>query len=390
MAFVRRRGRRWYVRYISDTGEPVEHATKATSKTEAVRLADDLERRAERVRLGLEHEVKPITISEAYEKHYKPIVQARDGFVPMDSRFRNHIIPELGKKLAHHVRPADVQALLAKKAREGLSPATCEHIRVELSGLFTFIIDDMKAFRGEHPVRQVKKVRIQEKEPTYLEPAEVIAVAKQIPARWKPFIATAVLTGVRYSELRRLKITDVDFERRLITVSRTKTGRLRKVAIPEDLAAVLAHHIGDRKEGWLFTRPKGGQLTNNSGALRMFKRAGKRAGLDRALTIKDLRSTFATHMAEFTGDLRVVQRALGHGSIATTEKKYAAARDRHLVQQSSGFSLGAFARSLPVSVTESEQTTPIEANVTWLDRANQNQPDRGETSENKSKQLKRE
>lgn len=388
MAFVRKRGRRWYVRYIDDTGVPVELATKATSKTEAVRLADDLERRAERVRLGLEHEATPITITEAYEKHYKPVVQARDGFGPMDSRFRNHILPELGKKLAHHVRPADVQALLAKKAREGLSPATCEHIRVELSGLFTFIIDSMKAFRGEHPVRQVAKVRIQEKEPTYLEPSEIAAVAREIPERWKAFIATAVLTGLRYSELRRLKVGDVDFERRLITVSKTKTGRLRKVPVVEALVGPLQQQIAERaRTEWVFTRPGGGQLTQNSGALAMFERALKRAGVGRRFTIKDLRSTYATHMAEFTGDLRVVQRALGHGSLATTEKKYAAARDRHLVEQVAGFSLGAFARSLPVSTNNPEQTTPNETEVVWLDRTDKPKPAQEKTDDDKSEQL---
>jgi integrase len=44
----------WYLRIRDHTGKWVGNASKARTKTEAKRLAEDLERRAERQRLGLE------------------------------------------------------------------------------------------------------------------------------------------------------------------------------------------------------------------------------------------------------------------------------------------------------------------------------------------------
>ena len=43
------------------------------------------------------------------------------------------------------------------------------------------------------------------------------------------------------------------------------------------------------------------------------------AGIDRQLSIHSLRHTFATRLYEKTGDLHLVQRALGHWQITTTE-----------------------------------------------------------------------
>jgi integrase/recombinase XerC len=44
-----------------------------------------------------------------------------------------------------------------------------------------------------------------------------------------------------------------------------------------------------------------------------------RAGIGKRLSPHGLRHTFATHLYDATSDLLVVQRALGHRDIATTE-----------------------------------------------------------------------
>ena len=54
MASVFQRGSRWYVRVKDSTGRWINRVTVATTKTEARRLAGDVERKAERVRFGLE------------------------------------------------------------------------------------------------------------------------------------------------------------------------------------------------------------------------------------------------------------------------------------------------------------------------------------------------
>ncbi len=54
MASVAFRKNRWYVKYRDHRGRWIRKTSTARTKTEARRLADDLERRCERQRLGLE------------------------------------------------------------------------------------------------------------------------------------------------------------------------------------------------------------------------------------------------------------------------------------------------------------------------------------------------
>ena len=54
MASVYRKGDRWYLRFRDQTGRWRDRSSAARSKTEARRLVDDLERKCERQRLGLE------------------------------------------------------------------------------------------------------------------------------------------------------------------------------------------------------------------------------------------------------------------------------------------------------------------------------------------------
>jgi site-specific recombinase XerD len=53
------------------------------------------------------------------------------------------------------------------------------------------------------------------------------------------------------------------------------------------------------------------------------------AGIDRKYCVHSLRHTFAMNLYRKTGDLRLVQTALGHKRITTTEI-YARADDRRL------------------------------------------------------------
>lgn len=375
MAFVRKRAGKWYARFVDETGVDVERVTTAKTKTEAQRLANEREERAEKVRLGLDVPVIEMTVAEAW-KQYRPIVEGSGGFRAMESRMRRHVLNDVAKasgaeeeyrptrfakKLCHQVKPADVELLLALKKKEGLSPATVEHIRVELSMLFTFVIESLRAFRGEHPVRQVNKVRIPERPPKYLEAEEVLRALAQVPARWRGFVSTAVYTGLRFSELRRLQRSEVDLGRRFLMVWNTKSGKYRVAPIPDELVPFLRAQLGSSNSEWLFPRPNGQQLTQNCGALRMFKRALVRAGIQKDFAIKDLRSTFATHAAEHSGDLRAVQKALGHQTLAVTETKYAFARDMHFQKQLGGLSFSA--RPLPAGNAESSQNGQDSADV---------------------------
>ena len=59
------------------------------------------------------------------------------------------------------------------------------------------------------------------------------------------------------------------------------------------------------------------------GLQRIWKRAIKRASLPKELSIHSARHTLATHLLKKTGNLRLVQKQLGHSSPVTTANLYA-------------------------------------------------------------------
>jgi integrase len=429
MAFVRKRAGKWYVRFVDGSGEPVERVTLATSKTEAARIGLDLERRAERVRLGLDTELVEMTLTDLWTR-YEPVARGMRGFKSAEGRWRLHIKPALGSRLLHTIRPGDIKQLLAekqtkpqaspkRKTAKPLSAQSAEHIRVLLSSLYTYATDDLKIFRGDNPAREVGKLKVPERPPKYLTEEQVELLLKCVPDRWRGLFAFAVFTGLRAGELRGLRVTDVDLARRLIIVwftasgGTTKSGKFRFVPIPEALVPYAKLELGRARSSWLFSRKDGSPLTKDLPLPEMLRRAlvkagfvqgfdhlcvtrGKKKGcglIERRadgarircpkcnaiswvkpvpldVAFKDLRSTFGTHFAEHTGDLRLVQRALGHADLEVTEKRYAFARDRHFRNQAKDFSYsGSSARSLPSSEGESEQRQANSGEVIALDRA---------------------
>lgn len=135
----------------------------------------------------------------------------------------------------------------------------------------------------------------------------------------------ALSTGLRVSEIAALQIKDVDLKRGCLSMTRLK----RKKKIKETLAIGkgIIQHLKDyiasmeRMKGPLFVGSRG-PLTAQ-GLQRIWKRSVKLAGLPKELSIHSARHTIAVHLLKKTGNLRQVQKQLGHASPATTANMYA-------------------------------------------------------------------
>ena len=135
----------------------------------------------------------------------------------------------------------------------------------------------------------------------------------------------AMQTGLRVAEIAALKIEHVDLKRGSLKVTRAKkrTAKAESIAIGKELVAHLREYLEwlDQKRGPLFVG-KRGPLTRQ-GLQKIWKGAVKRAGLPDELSIHSARHTVAVHLLKKTGNLRQVQKQLGHSSPATTANMYA-------------------------------------------------------------------
>jgi integrase len=136
-------------------------------------------------------------------------------------------------------------------------------------------------------------------------------------------IDLALSTGLRVSELAAIRVKDIDFKRGLVTVKRGKRKKevVDSLAISPELIKHLKEFLQSRTTGKLFVGERG-DLTR-WGLQQIWKSAVKRAGLPRELSIHSARHTMAVHLLKKTGNLRQVQKQLGHASPATTANMYA-------------------------------------------------------------------
>lgn len=132
-------------------------------------------------------------------------------------------------------------------------------------------------------------------------------------------LMTAYAGGLRVSELVRLKVTDIDSARGMIRVEQAKGHRDRYTLLSERLLAELREYWRlYRPALWLFPGPDPARPIREGTAQKIYDYAKQRAGLLKGRGIHTLRHCFATHLLEAGVDVAVIQKLLGHRSVATT------------------------------------------------------------------------
>ena len=150
----------------------------------------------------------------------------------------------------------------------------------------------------------------------------------------------ALSTGLRVSEIGKLAVEDIDLKRGSLAVCRSKKRKpvRETLAVGKELVDHLKVYLAWRScriadmdgafrkgladtKGVLFIGCRG-PLTAQ-GLQRVWKAAIKRAGLPAELSIHSARHTLAVHLLKRTGNLRQVQKQLGHSSPTITAAMYA-------------------------------------------------------------------
>lgn len=144
-------------------------------------------------------------------------------------------------------------------------------------------------------------------------------------AEWRTWaiVNWVLATGNRASTICEVKITDVNFSKKEITLAHTKNKKAQYVPLSSSLETVLKEYIRMwRKEapidGWMFPNVGEEQLTTN--ALRLsFGRYCKNRNVEKT-NIHGLRHNFAKGWIRNNGNMFVLQKLLGHSTLDMTRR----------------------------------------------------------------------
>ncbi len=196
--------------------------------------------------------------------------------------------------------------------------------------------------------------------PTVLTKPEVQAIINQMSGEYKLLAQLLYGTGLRLSEVLRLRVKDLDFAYQQIVVRDTKGQKGRVTMIPTTLTPFLQAHLKrvlclherdleagygkvylpfalDRKypnaeAEWIWqyvfpsfclaTDPRTGIIRRHhlheSGLQKAVKQAVRQAKIYKKVGCHTFRHSFATHLLQNGYDIRTVQELLGHKDVKTT------------------------------------------------------------------------
>lgn len=146
--------------------------------------------------------------------------------------------------------------------------------------------------------------------------AQVLTAARAQGAVWETYVYVLTFAGLRRGEALAMKWRDI--EGRWLRVPDGKGGKERVIPLHPRAWAALRRLQGHNHPGqWVFAKPDSVPFSTTT-MDRNMKAIGAAAGLP-GLHSHLLRHSFATLLLEGSGDIRLVQDALGHSSLATTQ-----------------------------------------------------------------------
>jgi len=172
-------------------------------------------------------------------------------------------------------------------------------------------------FTADNPVRKVKRLREREGRTRWLTLEEIEQLLAACNPHVRPAVLTTLHTGLRRQELLGLKVGDLDFARRTLTVQAAyaKNGERRSIPMNAPLTETLRPLIiGKTSDASIFDSRKGEPYRSLRTA---FATACRKAGIT-DFRWHDLRHTYASHLVMAGVDLPTVKELLGHKSIEMT------------------------------------------------------------------------
>jgi integrase/recombinase XerD len=183
-----------------------------------------------------------------------------------------------------------------------------------------FLFLESEGHRNNNPTEKVTYYPVPDSLPKALskeEATKVFQAAKRHSARATALVALMLFGGLRRENARKLRWDQIQPDGWLRFKAKGRKDHM--MALHPKARAALASIVREDPV-WVFPSPRdNGQPISTAKIAVIIKEVGAEAGVP-SLSPHVLRHTFATRMNENGTDLRTIQEAMNHRSIATTER----------------------------------------------------------------------
>ncbi len=142
-----------------------------------------------------------------------------------------------------------------------------------------------------------------------------------VPSLLKQRIVLALIysAGLRGQEVINLKISDIDFKRKVIHIRQSKYKKDRIVPLAESMAVGLKKYLrAENPHLWLFNGKEPDGRYSVRGLSWVMRENLKKTSIRKDVNLHSLRHSYATHLLEQGLNIVTLKELLGHSEITTT------------------------------------------------------------------------
>ena len=334
----------FYTVYVYLGVDPIEGKKKYKSEVVRTGKRDAEKRLTELLRLhdaGENIVPSKDTTADLMERWFRDYGQTRLAPSTQEGHRGNldrYIIPALGNIRLDKLTASHIESFASDCLRRGLSAQTVLHCYRLISQILRWGVRMGILTRNvAEPVTRPKPERFQARNLDWEGVRKFLQAVQS--SGYYPLFLTAMLTGLRRSELLALRWRDINFELGVMSVSRglvrlratgeisirpPKSGKARTVDMPNQVVSSLRTILDSRQalhsDDLVFCYPDGSPLLPDT-VTRHFGRLMAKAGL-KGVRLHDLRHTHASLLLGEGVHLKVVSERLGHSDIRITGDLY--------------------------------------------------------------------
>ena len=257
-------------------------------------------------------------IAERYLPHIKIHKRSWETDV---SILENHLLPRFAKRRMTRITRADVQEMLVEGSVAKYKAGTINRWLILLRFSYNCAIRWEILPEGSNPTRNVDLYEDNGARERYLTEDEVRRLLGEIERNRNTQVGQIVklllLTGARKREILDAQWRYIDFERCLLTVPLSKSGKPRHIPLSDMAIDLLRNLPRDDAMPWVFFNPKTGKPPVS--IFYAWHTMRSNVGLG-DVRMHDLRHSYASFLVNQGRSLYEVQRLLGHADAKTTQR----------------------------------------------------------------------